>query len=243
MNYRKQGLRALGLSLLAALGLMAFAAAGAQASGEFLIAEPTNPNWLEETITGKLENALTSSLLILNLNHELICHEATVTGNINSHGHGHVDFELENCYVQGVSGGVLVGAKCSYFDIIIKTLALVILHEGGTKLTLDGLGGAEHKLGKGTPYILFTPLDGLTFATVVIGESECAMPAESRLKGCFVASIQKPFEDEVVKLISSKGLLELFGCTILYGANQAHLSLDALFSLSGSEIGKKWGAA
>ena len=228
MNYRKRGLKALGLAFLAVLGLMAFSAGGAQASGTVLVEGLSAP--FTVGISGEAHNALASDskLLILGLNMEIFCHAASVSnGLLSSSGTGTATITFETCLAQGVSGGALTGAVCELENIVAKTNALVILHSGN-------------------PYVQFTPSDGLTFATV-INETECALPEEAKVKGCVVAGVERANEDEVTKLITTKNIASLFGCSLSYGANAAHLSVDANVKLSnsvhGNHSGLKWGVA
>ena len=127
MNYRKHGLKALGLSLLSLLGLMAFAAGGAQASG-LLLVEGLSGSFTVG-ITGKEHNSLTGSLLVLGLNMEIFCHQAPASGLLQESGSGSTTISFDNCLVQGVTGSdVLTGAVCEIPNITATANALVILH-------------------------------------------------------------------------------------------------------------------
>ena len=241
MSYRKHGLKALGLSFLVVLGLMAFAAGGAQASGKVLVEGLSGT--FNVSITGKAENALESNFLILNLNMEIFCHNSIISGTITNNGHGTATITLDQCLVQGVSGEKLTGAICEIEDFVAKALALIILHSGEKRLVVDTMPltpYTEHKEGTGDPYVLFTPEDGLTFATV-FNETECALPEEVKVKGCFVTRIVTA-GDQVTHLLSSKGMLELFGCKINYGANESHFTREWNVSLAGGHLGLKWEA-
>ncbi len=225
MNYRKHGLRALGVSMLAALGLMAFAASGAQASGQVLVLNPEKTALLTGfgnfALSGVGLNLLTNKLLILTLNMEIFCHEAKVaTASITETGTGKATIEFKVCLAQGVSGGALTGAVCTIPNITAKTKALIILHSGNTALT-----EAQHGTGTGAPYILFTPEDLATFATIT-NNTECALPETAKVKGCLVASVDN-LNYAAFHNISSIGTLTLFGCKLLYGANEAHLDAEA----------------
>jgi hypothetical protein len=240
MGYRRNGLRALGLSLLAALGLMALGTSGAGASGNVLVEGLSPP--FNVAIAGEAENALESNFMILSLNMEIFCHKSTITGAITNSGHGTATISLEECLAQGVSGGSLTGALCEIPDFVAKALALVFLHSGG-KLIVDTTPltpYTEHKEGIGDPYILFTAQDGLTFAKV-LNHTECALPESVNVKGCFVAKIVTT-GDQVTHLISSKGMLELFGCKINFGANESHFTREWVVSLAGEHKGLAWGA-
>ena len=254
MNYRKHGLKALGLSLFAVLGLLAFAATAAQASGLVLVLKADQVGSLPKPftvgITGKEHNALAadSRLLILTLNFEIFCHKLTVSnGLLTSSGSGSATITFEICLVQGVTGAdVLTGAVCQIDNIVAKTKFLIILHSGNVALVQDNAvlvaGAAEHKKGTGNatnPYILFLPLDLLTFASV-LNHSECALPEIANVKGCVVAKVNTTGH-QVEHLISTKGLLSLFGCNLHYGANLAHLDVDAFVSLTNSVHGNHQG--
>jgi hypothetical protein len=224
MNHGKQGLKVLGVSLLAALGLMAFGAGGAQASGSFLI-EGLSGLW-EATVTGEGENLLEggSRVRVLGLNAEVFCHAGTATGKITAHGHGHATLNFTNCLVSGTNNdatGTLKGAVCTLEEnLVAKVLTLVILHNS-------------------KPYLLFTPLDGLTFMEI---SGEPCLPTAA-YKGSQVASISNPDGDDVTKLISTKGMASLFPThTLKYGVNSAHLTVDATVKLAGAHTGLAWGA-
>jgi hypothetical protein len=236
MNYRKQGLKVLGLSLMAAFSLMALAATGAQASGKVLVEGLTAP--FTVGIVGQEENALEGRVLILGLNMEIFCHEATISGTLTSAGHGSGTLTLSSCLTQGTSGGSLTGAVCQIPNVVAQILALIILHSGNTALTT-----AQHGTGTGSPYVLFTPQDGLTFAKV-LNHTECGLPEIMNVKGCMVARVATA-GDLVKHLISTKAMLSLFGCKLSYGANEGHLEIDALVELTnsihGNHAGLKWG--
>ena len=252
MNYRKHGLKALGLSFLAVLGLMAFTATAAQASGLVLVLKADKigslPKPFTVGITGREHNALAanSRLLILGLNFEIFCHTAVVSeGTLTDKGSGHATITFQTCLAQGLVAGTdtLTGAICEIPNIVAKTKYLVILHSGNVKLVPDNAvlvaGAAEHKKGTGLPYILFLPLDLLTFASV-LNHTECALPELSNVKGCVVAKLEHPHGHLVEHLISTKGMLALFGCKLNYGANEAHLDVDAFVSLTGPHAGLLW---
>ncbi len=235
MNYRKQAHKAFGLSLLAVLSLMALTASGAQASGTVLVKGLSPPFTVE--ITGVQHNALEGRLLILNLNYEIFCHAASVSATLSSAGAGKGTITLEKCLAQAVSGGALSGQACGLENMVVKGEALVILHSGNTALTTE-----QHGTGTGDPYLLITPEGGVsgTFVTVV-NQTECALPEQVKVKGCGVARIVTT-GDRVEHLLSTKGMLSLFGCKLMYGSNESHLDVDALVSLAGSHNGLEWGA-
>lgn len=221
MNYRKQGLRALGLSILAALGLMAFTATAAQASGTFLVAGLSG-SWTAEA-TGKGENILESYLQVLKLNLKLACHQISVTNaKISNAGHGTGTISFSSCLVTDNAGNEV---DCTLHEPInANVLALVVLHNS-------------------KPYILFSPT-GANFAVVKSLGEFCTLPKEAAVTGSVVVSISNPDGDDVTKLISTKNMLSLFTADkLFYGAHEGHLVADAEVALSGIHEGLKWGAA
>ena len=237
MNYRKQGLKALGLSFLAVLGFMALAASGAQASGKVLVSGLTAP--FTVGVTGSADDATTNDRLwVLGLNLEISCPKASVSsGLLTNAGHGSATIVFSECKSQGVNAaGALIGASCAPIPTTIeaKVLALIILHSGSNALTT-----AQHGTGTGSPYALFTPLDGLTFSTVKNENEECLMPEVATVKGCVVASVTTG--DKVTHLIDTRNMLSLFGCELKYGNNVAHIEADANVQLANSSHGNHGG--
>ncbi len=229
MNYRKHGLEALTISVL---GVMAIGVSGAQASGKLLVEGRSGP--FSEWFEAKLSNALEGRLLILGLNMEIFCHDASSTLNaLSDDGHGSFVILFESCLAQGLSGGKLLGAVCEIPDITANGLALIILHSGNSALTTS-----QHEFpATGKPYILFSMHGNLIFSKV-LNHTECALPENANVKGCVVAAVVTE-GDQVTHSITTKGMLSLFGCKLNYGANEAHLDGDALVSLWGGA--RKWG--
>ncbi len=221
MNYR-QGLKALGLSLLAALGLMALTASGAQASGTFLI-EGLSPPWQAE-VTGQGENILESYLQVLKLNVKLGCHVVQAAGSINNVGHGHGLLYFTECLATDSEGNV---GECEFLEPLeARVLILVILHSDSK------------------PYMLFSPLVGSVLLAIKEHNLFCPFLLDGGITGSVVASISNPNGDDVTKLISSKNMLLLFPADkLFFGAHEVHLSADGLVSLAGKLSGLKWGAA
>lgn len=242
MNYRKHGLKALGLSFLAVLGFMAFAASGAQASGLVSVLDINSKETkLTVGITGEADTPGDDRLWILTLNMEIFCPTVTVAnGLLTPSGHGSGTITFESCKASGVNAaGELIGKSCSPKPEVItaNVLALVILHSGSTALTT-----AQHGTGTGDPYILFTPPTGEIFTEVTNSNEECLLPeGPSPVKGCVVAKI--PSGHAVVQLINTRNMLQLFGCVLKYGNNVAHLETDANLRLTNSSHGNHFNLA
>lgn len=255
MNYRKKGLKALGLSFLAVLGLMAFAASGASASGLVLLLNAVGqpiPH-LDVGVTGEADTPGDDRLWVLGLNLEIGCPAATVnSGLLSSTGHGSGNILFENCTANGVNAsGALVGESCSPTpdDIEAKVLILLILHSGGptAKLGIDlsppsGTKTEHDEPTTGDPYLLITPIL-LNFSLVTNENEECLLPESAAVKGCVVAKITTGHT--VTHLIDTREMLLLFGCKLTYGNNEAHLEADALVKLTnsshGNHEGLSWG--
>lgn len=234
MNYKRQGLRAFGLSILAALGLMVFMAPGAQAGGgEWLILTTNGLKTLKElnpqleSITGEQEG--TENLLqILGLNVRLYCDDGAVSSaHIVPLGHAKATLLFSECYLTDGSGNL--NHTCLVHDITANVLGLLIKHP-----TASG-----HQR-----WVLFSPLTGLTFATPVFLDhldEECSVTA-FEIKGHVVASISTGSGSHALEpLISTKNTLTLFSDKLQFGAQEAHLKADALVKLSGTHAGREWG--
>jgi hypothetical protein len=226
MHHRRQGLKAFMLAIMAALGLMAFTATGAQAGGgEWLIGSTTLKNLGGlQAITGEEEGK--GSLLILKLNLSLTCNETEV---VNAHivpvGHAKGTLSFSDCEVLD-SKGEPNDACVLHEPIVAEALALIVKHNGAG-------------------YLLFSPVkENAPFATVValdkVLEDECLLPDVAEVKGSVVAEIK--VNGQVTNLISTKLTLSLFpNDKLFYGNHEAHLFADALVRLAGSHIGQAWG--
>ncbi len=237
MHYRKQGLKALGLSFLAVLGFMVLVVSCAQASGKVQVTGLAAP--FTVGLMGTADSPGDDRLRVLGLNVELSCPVSMTSGSMSNSGHGsgtiRFGFGVGECKAQGVNAeGKLIGASCTIMPSVIdmKVLALIILHSGSALTT------EQHGSGSGNPYILFTPLDGLTFATVTNLNEECPLPESATIKGCFVAKIGTGTFSH--QLINTREMLSLFGCALNYGANSAHLEADMVLELTGSHAGLTW---
>jgi len=223
MSYRSGRLKAMGLSILATLGMMTFATAGAQAGeGEWLISSGGEVVTVEELSPQLTEISLTNegatSLFILN---KLIFQKCGTMSSSNAHlvptGHGKVDLTFKECYYTDSELNKL--EACGIEDFTIKLFMLLIKHNG------EG-------------FILFSPQDGLTFGTLFNTGEECPLPESWSLKGSFVAKFVG--ESFVTRLITTKSTSGLFGDAVKYGGNVTHLEWDLLMSLAGVHKGLPW---
>ena len=190
---RKHGLRALGLSFLAVMGLMAFMVAGAQGAFLYLKEEPAGSGkFVTKTLAVESEPTISMHsehgvLLVGDLNFEILCKkvESDPTAKVkllanSTVAHGHLlfkeceSFEIEN-KVTKVKLTLL--GKCKPWststgkesgEILAGGLAELILHEGKT-------------------VVLFKPLTGTAVFTKIELPETCALAESSEITGELVA--------------------------------------------------------
>ena len=254
----KHVLRVLGLSLMAALGLMAVAASGAQAAnltpaewkhGKILILGKV----LHASVTGKSEEP-PGKLLVPALGIEITCASFDVnSGLVNftaEEGHGEATVLFLGCKVFPIEKVLpfnLTSSEplpCLPLDsmngedgsIHAKALVLVVLHENDAK--------TEKKT-----YLIFEDPNLVPpISRIVISPGTgCPIPLKPEVKG------QVPFLIETGDLQNGPAVLEplikadghalppLFGAKLLYGTNEAFIDGSAKLKLTGAHLGCTWG--
>jgi hypothetical protein len=222
MSYRSNGLKVLGLSLVAVLGLMAFLAAGAQASEQAWLVEAKDITAPQKVIgkvhvEGNLEVEKETNLEILcavieTENLELI--NATVEAK------GKVKFKTCKAWQAGAEK-----AACKPVEpIVAGGKARLILHNAKN-------------------YVLFEPeVAGGNFAQIKFKEP-CALPEVNNVKGNLVAECLKAenlaavdcAQEEKVHLLKANEVL--FADALTYATKAAKLLGVAAVEL---ENGKPW---
>ena len=162
MSNAKRGLKALGLSLLAAMGLMVFMAEGASAASF----DVNGKSGLHATFSAQLKE---EALLSVPGQSNLVIHCATATvteGLIYTDGtKAHATINYSNCktLVEGKEN-----AKCAAEILPVKVKILPITHSGKS-------------------YLLVEPLEtGKPFTTFHYNEENCALPSLPSLTGSVV---------------------------------------------------------
>jgi hypothetical protein len=244
----KHMLRALGLSLIAALGLMAFSAANALAAGEILV-EGSAALATGRTATGKQEGEGTLKVPALNI--EIVCKKLTAGAGtkIISGPLGTLLAEVlyEECVVWSI--------KKESLELIEVLTTCQILASGATKtkgdITAVGTGSVVlHNINE--VYLL---AEGETvggvkqpFATVEFTKGiGCPLATPVKIIGSAVfkhitgnlntgAAVVEPLIE------SSEAIQKLLGDKLLYGVNEAFIKGSALLALTGTHAGLKWGA-
>jgi hypothetical protein len=257
MNYRKQGLRALGLSFVAVLGLMAFMAAGAQAAeGKFLYLVGAVTTTLAAESEPVVSAHTHGTLLIPGKNLKILCPKVAsdpgapvklLGSNLGAAGgiaHGHLIFK--ECESFTISTNVLQGnctpksPGAAAGEILAGGLAELILHPANTTL------------------VLFKPLvvGGVTqpFVTIVLPEL-CALAETSNVTGELIAECGKlePANtyvggscsthrtEQLLKEIP-EALRKALGFGLKFGANEASVDGIAAVKFGAPCAGCSWGA-
>ncbi len=243
MTHRKHGLGVIGLCLVAALGLMAFAAS-AQAKGTWkhngaAITDAT------AKIVGEKDSALFKLLSkVGNTPIHITCEKLTVSEGLlllEGKSTGKLEFS-ENCKFFTLNGGVAVEIKtCKPLEpIVAKVKDLLFKHLGDEKT-----------------YDLFSPADGtLNFTSIHLGE-ECAFGLSIPVTGHAVIEGCKPvspeaetngFETEVVKHLIQQAPENValwtgsFKNGLFFGVNPATIDGSEWLKLdpAGTLAGQKW---
>jgi hypothetical protein len=227
MSYRKNGLKALGLMVVAALGLMAFMATGAQANwlvngvelkANEAVAATAHTNGILTVPAKKLEIECTT---LASKNLKLLASSATAEGEV----------EFSNCTTFSPPGAERKEQKNCKPGEPIKA-------GGKAKLILHN---AQN-------YVLFEPTTaGGKFATITFGEL-CSLTETSDVKGTLVAECLTSAlahadcnTSEASHLIQPAPAALFTGDKLTYGAGlEATLKGVAKVELSGESKGKPW---
>jgi len=226
----KHGLRTLGLSIMAALGLMAFAGVAQAATlsdggkaGTFLVSLGTAlvPN----TTIGGL-GTTTGTLLVAGRNLDILCtHTHVLTGSkFISSTEGLLLLLFLGCETfEHNNHAVKLPCEIPGKDIHAHAIIKPKLHEG--KLFV---------LASGAPFTKFTYASG----------TGCPLPLAVEISGSVVAEVE---EDSASNLVSlSEAIQKLFqsggvGDKLLYGTFESFVNADAKAELTGAHAGLKFG--
>jgi hypothetical protein len=261
---RKQGLRIIGLALMAALGLMAFTAVAAQA--ETLIAYHLailqggvfRANGVAEELKGEKESE--GVFKVPAKNFEIKCENGKVLAGTSvenvadvaeggmtkspsekkAEGKGEIQFDTCNVFVGGAKSEPCTKAFNEHNNLgkpIAKFDFLYLLHE---------IVGVHHFW-----FAIFRSLPEKPFTTLEFG-GLCSLPKTTTVTGSVAAELPAPavesdaaklkanFESETAK---GKEYNELAGvkAELLYGLSPAYLTGKAYAELAGAQAGKAWG--
>ena len=229
MSNAKRSLKALGLSLLAAMGLMAFLAAGAQAAWDL----DSNLKEITSSVTvgGNFVAGQEGLLLVKDLNLVIHCKKFKVeTGSVLLPLPALIadaNLQYEECIslVKGVSA-----PECKPEILLVKASLEPILHNSEV-------------------YILAKPQSGLAFTTVHTNEDTCALPPLPTVTGsvvfeCYQGELKLDDckKEKVTHLIKPAAAALFPSNTLKYGLNAAEIDGEVEVFLTGPDSGKLWNA-
>ncbi len=219
MNQAKRLLAEFSSCLLVAACAVAFAAAPAQAEG----------NWL---VNGKSFVSLNPSLswlpdqglytfLVPNLNLELVFHGFIVyESTLTSEGHGTAKFEFTEGEVNTISP--LKPIACEVGNLLFKVKSNLFLHEGKT-------------------YNVLTPAEGKTLTVTKYGGKSCVLTEKNNVTGAMVLEDPEGLEKEAIKHLVRQAPAGLFPeLEMLFGASKMSLDANWWQQLAGAHEGLKW---
>jgi hypothetical protein len=219
-SMRNHGLKVLGLALLSALSMMAFAVAGAQAQlpgesklGKFSVngVAPT-----EDPLKG--EQLGSGYLLVQARDLKIECAEGTVDSAVaNNETDAKATVTFKKCVANNHKGEPLK-------DCLFKELETV----KASALALPVLHGGER-------FVLFEPLSGTQFANVSFKpETVCTLPLNNPVTGSVVAKVGE-LEGTSLPLEFSEAVQLLSGDVLKYGAlaNTSYVNAKAHVAVEG----------
>jgi hypothetical protein len=240
----------MGLSLMAALGLMAFAVAGAHAAnlkisehvrGESLILGKS----LKASSSGATEGGV--GILVPNLGMEISCTSFDVLeGVLNPTGE------------KGHGASTLLFLGCKVFPIE-KVAPFKLTSENALPcLPLDSVSGEDGSIREKAlnlvivhekkDYLVFESVTGVPFAEIIFSAGTgCPLPLKTVTTGQYgfeIVTGDTHTGSEVTEPLitaGNKSTQELLGLKLLYGANEAFLDGSAKLVLTGEHKGCTWG--
>lgn len=212
MSRITRGPRVLGLCALAVLGLVAFTASAAQASGSFIVLG--SEKLFPVAVTGEAEGQ--SAFLVPSLKLEIICQKATIEGTLETGGHGKETMTFKECTVPKT--------PCEVDPIVAKFLSEVLLHAEGTWLKFTPQEGKSFTtiflLGGECPLPKTNELSGAFVAKINAGEAK----------------------EQLLTFATDEATKKLFGVNYAFGVQPAILEMSSIWKLAGSHLGCSWGA-
>jgi hypothetical protein len=246
--------KAFGFALMAVMGLMAFAAMGAQAEnlipanhvhGDFLVLGSASLA-VGVKLTG--EQVGEGSFLIPNKASEIVCQKGTVTSAEIKAGLGeaHASVEFKECKVfkiasthpYGLEGELTACTNALVQPITANLIVLVVKHGGEVYLV-------------GEP--LTNPLGSGSFATIEFNPSTCALPESATVKGTAGAKRDNANSQltHTLDLKTSETLTNgqgthdvqlLLGTALSYGGNAAYITGKVnVFTTGAKHPDANWG--
>jgi len=230
---RKHLSKTIGLALLAALSLMAFAVASAQA-GEIQVGG-TAALATGTSVSG--EQIGSGTLLVKALSIEILCETGTAAGKVIS---GPL----------GTAEATLTFSKCKVFPInaageLTSKEALPCIVEE----PIVAKGSGEVVLHEGRSYLLAKSAEGVPFTIIKFSGAECTLPLKNEVKGTQAIKVVTGDLNVGVAVVepeleATDAIQELLKAELLFGKNKSFLIGKAKVKVSApvADIGKTIGA-
>jgi hypothetical protein len=222
MRNSKHGLRALGLSFFAALGLMAFTAAVAQAgNGIFTVGGSPATT---QAINGAIK-AL-GAILIPSKNLQLLCHKGTiVSANFLNSKEALGKILFEECLVLTLKSEEIAGCHITNGLHVTSTfLVLAVLHNGNLFLLFEPDAAS--------PLELTTQYTAVTFEK----NKGCVLPLSNPVKGSVSAEVTTGLESNLPLIEFSHAIQLLTGDGLHYGTSAAFIDGGATVETPGKSV-------
>jgi hypothetical protein len=240
MKQGRHGIKVLGLSLIAALGLMAFMASAAQA-GEFKVTNGspettgtfTAKGIASETVSGTVAEG---KLLVPGLPLTIKCTGGNASGTVLLGGVVHATILFTGCFAEGAEG------TCKPYE----TKALMEENAAGPRGNILASGLGEIILMEGKHYILVESAKETPFSTIY-WQRLCSQPLETKIFGStvfFAPNALTQLVNQTLSTIPQAELETLFpNDKLFYGTQAAWLDGGGTTNaaLTGANVGKKWG--
>jgi hypothetical protein len=200
----RKGIKILGLSLVAALSMMAVTAAGAQAAGELKVNGAVLGAGLEAEISG---TGAEGQLLVPGLGLTILCTSGLIlikVGNLANMAHGTAHVLYHGCHVVGDK---FCKIYPTHLDRLMKTNAGLILATG---LGLVIVNGGRH----------FAVASAASFTNILYTEEEgCTLPSETEVGGSAGFRIDTPTTESTSHQVLDINSTEEgeIGVSLLYG--------------------------
>jgi hypothetical protein len=228
MTHRKHGARLLGLLVVAALGVMAFAASAQAVAPGFLInKKPVGA--LLATAEGKLESVGTMKVPILKF--ELNCTAMTTDeGHISSNTHGKAILLYTGCTALDLSALPTITEFDCHVTEPIKAEALLLPTETDS--------GEPAILAEGIKALVVLHLKG----TPLLKEKICVLPLDNTVTGTACFEVTLGSNDTVLPLVIPNATCAAAD-ELKYGGQKATLEGAAELLLNGAHNGKTLGVS
>jgi hypothetical protein len=233
MRNSKFGLRAFGLAIVAALGLMAFTAVAAQAEnlGPPGVAGKFTVNNLEALakpgVTFEANQENTGTLLVPGRGFDILCEKSVIVGEFKSSDEALGSAQFTKC-----STWVNVALGLEHKEKIPCTVVEPIEVKKGKILP---------KKHESAPYVLIEE-DGEAFTEVKFSGTECTLPPTNKVTGSVVGAIvaktnntKEPlieFSEEIQKLFQTSATV---GDHLKYGTFEAYIDANTKVKLTDTE--------